>query len=119
MARQVAMQLMAKDALAAHAHDELGISESTTARPVQAALASAATFSVGAAMPLLMVLISPASALVPAVAIASLAFLAMLGAIGARAGGANMLQATVRVTFWGALAMSFTAGIGALFGTVI
>lgn len=119
LARQVAMQLMAKDALAAHAHDELGISESTTARPVQAALASAATFSVGAAMPLLMVLISPASALVPAVAIASLAFLAMLGAIGARAGGANMLQATVRVTFWGALAMSFTAGIGALFGTVI
>lgn len=119
LARQVAMQLMAKDALAAHAHDELGISESTTARPVQAALASAATFSVGAAMPLLMVLISPASALVPAVAIASLAFLAMLGAIGARAGGANMLQATVRVTFWGALAMAFTAGIGALFGTVI
>ena len=119
LARQVAMQLMAKDALAAHAHDELGISESTTARPVQAALASAATFSVGAAMPLLMVLISPASALVPAVAIASLAFLAMLGAIGARAGGANMLQATVRVTFWGAVAMAFTAGIGALFGTVI
>lgn len=119
LARQVALQLMANDALAAHAHDELGISESTTARPVQAALASAATFSVGAAMPLLMVLISPASALVPAVAIASLAFLAVLGAIGARAGGANMLRATVRVTFWGALAMAFTAGIGALFGTVI
>ena len=119
LARQVADQLMAKDALMAHAHDELGISEITTARPVQAALTSAATFAVGAAMPLLMVLVSPASALVPVVSIASLAFLALLGAIGAKAGGANILRATLRVTFWGALAMALTAGIGALFGTVV
>ncbi|TSE12843.1 VIT family protein [Mesorhizobium intechi] len=119
MARQVADQLMAKDALAAHAHDELGISEMTTARPIQAALTSAATFSVGAAMPLLMVLVSPASMLVPAVSVASLLFLALLGAIGARAGGANILRATLRVTFWGALAMALTAGIGALVGTAV
>jgi vacuolar iron transporter family protein len=119
LARQVAQQLMAKDALTAHARDELGISEITTARPVQAALTSAATFSVGAAMPLLMVVISPAGALVPAVSIASLGFLALLGAIGARAGGANVLRATARVTFWGALAMALTAGIGKVFGTVI
>lgn len=119
LARQVAAQLMAKDALMAHARDELGISEITTARPVQAALTSAATFAVGAAMPLLMVILSPASALVPVVSIASLAFLALLGAIGAKAGGANILRATVRVTFWGALAMALTAGIGALFGTVV
>ena len=103
---------MAKDALTAHARDELGISEITTARPVQAALTSAATFSVGAAMPLLMVVVSPASALVPIVSAASLGFLALLGAIGARAGGANVLRATARVTFWGALAMALTAGIG-------
>ena len=119
LARQVAQQLMAKDALSAHAHDELGISKITTARPVQAALTSAASFSVGAAMPLLMVVVSPASALVPLVSAASLGFLAVLGAIGARAGGANVLRATVRVTFWGALAMALTAGIGKLFGTVI
>ena len=119
LATQVADQLMAKDALMAHARDELGISEITTARPVQAALTSAATFAVGAAMPLLMVILSPASALVPVVSIASLAFLALLGAIGAKAGGANILRATVRVTFWGALAMALTAGIGALFGTVV
>jgi VIT1/CCC1 family predicted Fe2+/Mn2+ transporter len=119
LARKVAQQLMAKDALTAHARDELGISEITTARPVQAALTSAATFSVGAAMPLLMVVISPAGALVPAVSIASLGFLALLGAIGARAGGANVLRATARVTFWGALAMALTAGIGKVFGTVI
>ena len=119
LARQVARQLMAKDALAAHARDELGISEITTARPVQAALTSAATFSVGAAMPLLMVVVSPASALVPIVSAASLGFLALLGAIGAKAGGANVLRATVRVTFWGALAMALTAGIGKIFGTVI
>ena len=105
---------MAKDALTAHARDELGISEITTARPVQAALTSAATFSVGAAMPLLMVVVSPASALVPIVSAASLGFLALLGAIGARAGGANVLRATARVTFWGALAMALTAGIGKL-----
>jgi vacuolar iron transporter family protein len=119
LARQVAQQLMAKDALTAHARDELGISEITTARPVQAALTSAATFSVGAAMPLLMVLVSPANALVPIVSAASLGFLALLGAVGAKAGGANVLRATVRVTFWGALAMALTAGIGKLFGTVV
>lgn len=117
LARQVADQLMARDALAAHAHDELGISEMTTARPIQAALTSAATFSVGAAMPLLMVLVSPASMLVLAVSLASLLFLALLGAIGAKAGGANILRATLRVTFWGAFAMALTAGIGALVGT--
>jgi vacuolar iron transporter family protein len=119
LARQVAEQLMSKDALTAHARDELGISEITTARPVQAALTSAASFSVGAAMPLLMVVVSPASGLVPIVSAASLGFLAILGAIGARAGGANVLRATVRVTFWGALAMALTAGIGKLFGAVV
>ena len=119
LAREVAMQLMAKDALGAHARDELGISEATTARPIQAALTSAATFTVGAAMPLLAVLISPANLLVPVVATASLGFLALLGAIGGRAGGAHVLRATIRVTFWGALAMALTAGIGALFGTVV
>jgi vacuolar iron transporter family protein len=119
LARQVARQLMAKDALGAHARDELGISEITTARPVQAALTSAASFSVGAAMPLLMVVVSPRGALVPIVFAASLGFLAVLGAIGAKAGGANILRATARVTFWGALAMAITAGIGKLFGAVI
>jgi vacuolar iron transporter family protein len=119
LARQVAQQLMAKDALTAHARDELGISEITTARPVQAALTSAATFAVGAAMPLLMVVVSPASALVMMLSAASLGFLALLGAIGARVGGANVLRATARVTFWGAFAMALTAGIGKLFGTVI
>src|SRR6476659_8637211 len=119
LARQVAQQLMGKDALTAHARDELGISEITAARPVQAALTSAATFSVGAAMPLLMVVVSPANVLVPVVSVASLGFLALLGAIGARAGGANALRATARVTFWGALAMALTAGIGKLFGTVV
>lgn len=119
LARQVAQQLMAKDALTAHARDELSISEITTARPVQAALTSAATFSAGAAMPLLAVVLSPAAALVPAVCVASLGFLALLGAIGARAGGANVLRATARVTFWGAFAMALTAGIGKLFGAVV
>ena len=119
LARQVAQQLMAKDALSAHARDELGISEITTARPVQAALTSAATFAVGAAMPLLMVIVSSATALVPTVSIASLGFLALLGGIGARAGGANVLRAMARVTFWGAVAMALTAGIGKLFGTVV
>jgi VIT1/CCC1 family predicted Fe2+/Mn2+ transporter len=118
IARQVAQQLMNKDASAAHARDELGISE-ITARPVQAALTSATTFSAGAAMPLLMVVVSPAGALVPIVCAASLGFLGLLGAIGARAGGANVLRATARVTFWGALAMALTAGIGKLFGTVV
>lgn len=119
LAQQVAQQLMANDALTAHARDELGISEITTARPVQAALTSAASFTVGAAMPLLMVIVSPAGALVPLVSAASLGFLALLGAIGAKTGGANILRATVRVTFWGALAMALTAGIGKLFGTVV
>ncbi len=119
LARQVAQQLMAKDALGAHARDELGISEITTARPVQAALTSAATFAVGAAMPLLMVVVSPTAALVPIVSAASLGFLALLGAVGAKAGGANVPRATARVTFWGALAMALTAGIGKLLGTVV
>lgn len=119
LARDVAKQLMAKDALAAHARDELGISSISTARPVQAALASAATFSVGAAAPLVLVLVSPSSVLIPAVAMGSLLFLAILGAVGARAGGAGLLKPTVRVTFWGAFAMGLTAGIGAVFGRVI
>ena len=119
LARQVAQQLMAKDALGAHAQDELGISEITTARPIQAALTSAATFAVGAAMPLLMVVVSPGSVLVPIVSGASLAFLALLGAVGARAGGAGVLKPTIRVTFWGAAAMALTAAIGALVGQVV
>jgi VIT1/CCC1 family predicted Fe2+/Mn2+ transporter len=119
LARQVADQLMAKDALAAHAREELAISEITTARPVQAALTSAATFAVGAALPLLTVLVSPPGALVTIVAVASLAFLALLGAVGAKAGGADVIKATARVSFWGALAMGLTAGIGAIFGTVL
>ena len=110
---------MAKDALGAHARDELGMSEITTPRPVQAALTSAAMFSAGAAMPLLMAAISPASSLVPIVSATSLLFLALLGAIGARTGGANILRATVRVTFWGALALGVTAGIGKVFGTIV
>jgi len=119
LARQVAQQLMAKDALGAHARDELGISQITTARPVQAALTSAATFSAGAAMPLLMAVIAPARMLVLTVPLTSLIFLALLGAIGAWAGGANIWRATARVTFWGAFAMALTAGIGKLFGTVV
>ncbi len=119
LARKVAEQLMAKDALGAHARDELGISEITTARPIQAALTSATSFAVGAVMPLVMVLVSPSSLLVPFVSTASLVFLAVLGALGARAGGASILKATVRVTFWGALAMALTAGIGALVGTAV
>jgi VIT1/CCC1 family predicted Fe2+/Mn2+ transporter len=119
LAVKVADQLMAKDALGAHARDELGISEITTARPVQAALTSAATFSVGAAMPLAMVVISPTSMLIPIVSVASLGFLALLGAVGAKAGGADIARATARVTFWGALAMIATAGIGKLFGAVV
>lgn len=119
LARQVADQLMAKDALTAHARDELGISEITAARPIQAALTSAATFSVGAALPLAMVVLLPHSLLVAGVAIASLIFLALLGAVGARAGGADIARATIRVTFWGAFAMALTAGIGSIFGTVV
>ena len=110
---------MSKDALTAHARDELGISEITAARPVQAALTSAATFAVGAAMPLLMVVVSQVGALVPIVSAASLGFLALLGAIGAKAGGADVPRATARVTFWGAVALALTADIGKLFGTVV
>jgi len=119
LARKVVDQLMARDALGAHARDELGISDFSTARPVQAAITSAVTFSVGAAMPLLMAVISPADKLVWVVTAASLAFLALLGAVGARAGGANTVNGMIRVCFWGALAMGATAGIGMLFGTVV
>lgn len=115
----VARQLMAKDALAAHAHDELGISEMTTARPIQAALTSAATFTAGAALPLAIVIIAPGGWLVVIEAIASLLFLALLGGVGARAGGAPVWTATLRVTFWGALAMAATAGIGLMVGTAV
>lgn len=115
----VARQLMAKDALAAHAHDELGISEMTTARPIQAALTSAATFTAGAALPLAIVIFAPARSLVMIEAVASLLFLALLGAVGARAGGAPAWAATIRVTFWGALAMALTAGIGRIVGATV
>ena len=118
LARQVAEQLMTRDALGAHARDELGISEVITARPVQAALTSAATFAVGAILPLLILLIAPEAALIPAVSVAALAFLAILGAVGARAGGAALAKPVVRVVFWGAIALAITAGIGAVFGTV-
>lgn len=116
LASQVATQLTAHDALGAHARDELGISETMTARPVQAALASAATFAVGAALPLLIALLVPVSALMWAVSGSSLLFLALLGSLAGRAGGASVITAAVRVTFWGALAMALTAGVGALLG---
>ena len=116
LAQQVADQLMKHDALGAHARDELGISETLTARPVQAAFASAGTFSVGAVLPLLVVLLVPASALMWAVSVSSLLFLALLGSLAARAGGASVITSALRVTFWGALAMALTAGVGALFG---
>lgn len=119
LARQVAQQLMTKDALGAHSRDELGISAATTARPVQAAMASAATFTAGAAAPLILVLVSPVSVLLPVVAVGSLLFLGILGMIGAKAGGAGILRPTIRVMFWGALAMALTTGIGALFGKVV
>ena len=119
LARQVAEQLMAKDALGAHARDELGISEFTIARPVQAALTSAITFAVGASLPLLVATFWPAGQLSPAVSATSLLFLALLGAISAKTGGAGMWRAALRVAFWGALAMALTAGIGALFGAVV
>jgi len=119
LARRVADQLMAKDALGAHARDELEISPTTAARPVQAALASAASYSVGAALPLLMTIVSPQALLKPVVALASLASLALLGAIGARTGGASVPKAMLRVTVWGALAMAATAAIGALVGATI
>jgi len=119
LALNVADQLMAKDELASHARDELGISDLSTARPLQAAFASAITFSVGAAAPLLVVPIAPQAWLVPLVAIVSVACLALLGVLGARAGGAPVARSVLRVTFWGILAMVLTAGIGKLFGTVV
>lgn len=118
LAGQVATQLMAHDALDAHRRDELGISDLTTAQPVQAALASAATFSVGAALPLLVVLLVPTSMLMWSVSGSSLLFLAVLGALTGYTGGSSVVTAAVRVTFWGALAMALTAGVGALFGVV-
>ncbi len=119
LARQVSEQLMAKDALGAHARDELGISEKVSTRPVQAALASAGTFSIGAALPLVLVIFVPIPLLIPAVSGASLVFLALLGGLAAATGGASIWKGIVRVTFWGAFAMGLTAGIGALLGTVV
>ena len=118
LADQVAAQLMATDALGAHARDELGISEITTARPIQAALTSAATFAVGAAAPLATVALAPESWTVAAVSVSSLIFLALLGGLGAQAGGANMFKPVARVVFWGAVALAVTAGIGRVFGVV-
>jgi len=118
LAKQVAEQLMRHDALGAHARDELGISETFRARPIQAALASAGSFAVGAAMPLMATAMAPAAGLIPIVSITSLLFLALLGGLAARAGGAGVTMGALRVTFWGAMAMALTAGIGALVGTV-
>ena len=118
LAHQVAAQLMEHDALGAHARDEIGIIESTRARPIQAALSSAATFTVGAALPLITAWLIPLSQLITIVAILSLVFLAVLGSIAAQAGGAPILKASIRVTFWGALAMALTAGVGQIFGVV-
>lgn len=119
LAREVARQLMAKDALGAHARDELGISEITTARPVQAAFTSAVTFAAGALLPLMAVILSPTAWLLYTVPAATIVFLALLGALGAQAGGASLLVGAIRVAFWGALAMAVTAGIGAVFGHVV
>lgn len=119
LAKQVAEQLMAKDPLAAHARDELGISDTITARPIQAALTSAVTFAVGAALPLLTVVLSPVMRLIPFVFGTSLIFLALLGTLAAYTGGAPVMAGAARVTFWGAIAMALTAGVGALFGTVM
>jgi vacuolar iron transporter family protein len=119
LAKQVAIQLMAHDALGAHARDELGISEPLKARPIQAALASAASFASGAALPLIVIAVVPGTSLLWAVAATSLVFLAGLGVLAARAGGANPIRGATRVTFWGALAMGVTCGVGALFGTAV
>ena len=119
LAAQVAQQLMAHDALGAHARDELGVSEMGTARPVQAAITSAATFALGAALPLLTAVGAPSPQLVPLVACTSLVFLTGLGAVSARTGGAPVLKAALRVSFWGALAMGLTAVAGTLFGAVV
>ncbi len=118
LAQQVALQLTAHDALGAHARDELGINETMNARPIQAALYSAVTFAVGAALPLMVVMFAPASNLILYVALLSLAFLALLGGLAAKAGGANVWLGTARVAFWGVLAMAATAGVGRLFGVV-
>jgi len=118
LASSVATQLMQHDALGAHGRDELGISDTLTARPVQAALASAGTFAVGAALPLLMVFLFPVSSLMWAVSGSALLFLALLGSLAAHVGGAPVIASATRVTFWGALAMALTAGVGALFGVV-
>ena len=118
LAQQVAEQLMAHDALGAHARDELGITETLSARPIQAALTSAASFAVGAAMPLWAAAMVPGSNLIPVVAGTSLVFLAILGALAARVGGARVSVGAMRVAFWGALAMGLTAAVGSLFGTV-
>lgn len=119
LAAEVARQLSGKDALAAHARDEIGISDSVTARPVQAAVASAATFAVGAAVPLAVAAVTPLSLAIPVVTGTSLVALAVLGALSARAGGAPVMKAVARVTLWGAFAMAATAAIGALFGTAV
>jgi len=116
LARMVATQLMATDALGAHARDELGISAATTARPIQAAVTSALTFAGGAALPLVAALVSSSATIVPVVSATSIVFLALLGGVGARAGGAPLLKAILRVTFWGGFAMALTAGVGAIFG---
>jgi VIT1/CCC1 family predicted Fe2+/Mn2+ transporter len=119
LAKQVAEQLMARDALGAHARDELGISETLSARPIQAAMASAASFAVGAAMPLAVTVFAPEPWLVVVVPGTTLVFLALLGALAAAAGGARLIAGAIRVMFWGALAMAITAGAGALFGTAV
>jgi vacuolar iron transporter family protein len=119
LAKQVADQLMAHDAIGAHARDELGISKTLRARPIQAALASAASFAVGAAMPLLVTALAPPASLIILVPVTSLLFLALLGALAAGAGGASVTVGAIRVAFWGALAMGLTAGVGALFGTIV
>ena len=119
LARRVALHLMAKDPLSAHARDELGISSVVAARPIQAALTSAATFAVGAALPLSTVLVTPVSHLVPVVAGISLISLAVLGALAAHTGGASILKGAARITFWGAIAMAVTAGVGSLFGASV
>ena len=118
LAAQVAEQLMAHDALGAHARDEIGILESGQARPVQAAFSSAGTFTVGALLPLLVAWLVPATSLILLVALSSLIFLALLGGIAAKAGGASVMMGAIRVTFWGALAMALTAGVGRIFGVV-
>jgi VIT1/CCC1 family predicted Fe2+/Mn2+ transporter len=118
LAKQVAQQLMVHDAIGAHARDELGISETLRARPIQAALASAGSFAVGAVMPLLVTIVASPARVIPLVAGTSLVFLALLGGLAARAGGAGVMVGALRVTFWGALAMAVTAGVGSLFGTV-